>query len=115
MEGMEEKLGAILNNPQLMQQIMSMAQSLGSSTEPAAQPTDPIPQPDFDPVMLQKVMGLAGQMGVDPHQKALLSALRPYLTDGKILKLEKAMRAAKLANLASSAMSSGALSFLMGR
>ena len=28
MEGMEEKLGAILDNPQLMQQIMQLAQSV---------------------------------------------------------------------------------------
>ena len=28
MEGMEEKLGAILENPQLMQQIMQLAQSV---------------------------------------------------------------------------------------
>ena len=118
MEGMEEKLGAILNNPQMMQQIMSMAQSLSGpqeqsrpeSQEPAA-PTFP----DFDPVMLQKVMGMAGHLGVDPNQKALLRALTPYLSHGRVQKLEKAMRAAKLAALASSAFSSGALSFLTGR
>lgn len=118
MEGMEEKLGAILNNPQMMQQIMSMAQSMSAPQEPPKQekqePTLPS-LPDFDPAMLQKVMGLAGQMGVDPNQKALLGALRPYLSDARVQKLEKAMRAAKLANLASSAFSSGALSFLTGR
>ena len=31
MDNMEDKIGSILNNPQLMQQIMSMAQSLGQS------------------------------------------------------------------------------------
>ena len=30
MDDMEEKLGAILGNPQMMQQIMSMAQSMGA-------------------------------------------------------------------------------------
>ena len=118
MEGMEEKLGAILNNPQMMQQIMSMAQSLtGPAEQPKPEPQEmPAPSmPDFDPVMLQKIMGLAGQMGVDPNQKALLGALQPYLTAGRIQKLEKAMRAAKLATVASSALSSGALSFLTGR
>ena len=30
MDEMEEKLGSILNNPQMMQQIMSMAQSMGN-------------------------------------------------------------------------------------
>lgn len=118
MEGMEAKLGSILNNPQMMQQIMTMAQSLSGPQEQAPPvPLEPAPPslPDFDPAMLQKVMGLAGQMGVDPHQKALLGALRPYLSDGRVQKLEKAMRAAKLATLASSAFSSGALSFLTGR
>lgn len=117
MEGMEEKLGSILNNPQMMQQIMSMAQSLNTSQGPP-QPDPPTPAPaipDFDPALLQKVIGVVGQMGVDNHQQALLCALRPYLTDGRIQKLEKAMRAAKLATVASSAFNSGALSFLMGR
>ena len=115
MEGMEEKLGAILGNPQLMQQIMTMAQSLSGPQEvqtPEPQPPSP---PEFDPALLQKIMGIAGQMGVDSHQQALLRALQPYLTRSRIEKLERAMRAAKLANLASGAFSSGALSCLTGR
>lgn len=117
MEGMEEKLGAILNNPQMMQQIMSMAQSLNTPQgPPQPEPQTSAPMiPNFDPALLQKIMGIAGQMGVDPNQQALLCALRPYLHDGRIQKLEKAMRAAKLASVASSAFSSGALSFLTGR
>jgi len=118
MEGMEEKLGAILGNPQMMQQIMSMAQSLNTSQGPPQpeppQTNNPI-LPDFDPALLQKIMSLAGQTGVDSNQQALLCALRPYLTDNRIQKLEKAMRAAKLASVASAAFSSGALSFLTGR
>ena len=114
MEGVEEKLGAILGNPQVMQQIMNMANSLSAQEAESQQP--PQPQlPDFDPAMLQKMMGLAGQLGMDRHQKSLLSALEPYLTHNRLQKLEKAMRAAKLANLASSALNSGALSFLTGR
>ena len=31
MSEMEDKLGAILNNPQMMQQIMSMAQAMGAN------------------------------------------------------------------------------------
>ena len=118
MEGMEEKLGAIMNNPQLIQQIMAIAQSMSAPQQPVPADTQPppaSPMPDFDPVMIQRLMGLAGQMGVDSNQKALLSALKPYLTGERITKLEKAMRAAKLASLASTALGSGALSFLTGR
>ncbi len=117
MENLEEKMGAILSNPQLMQQIMSMAQSLGN---PEAQKQEPPQQevpamPQIDPAMLQKIMGIAGQTGIDNNQRALLSALRPYLTGHRLGKLEKAMRAAKLASLASSFLGNGGLSILTGR
>ena len=117
MESMEEKLGAVLNNPQIMQQIMSMAQSLGASSTQSAveEPQQSISMPDLNPAMLQQVMSLASQTGLDRNQKALLSALTPYLTQPRLQKLEKAMRAAKLANLATTAINSGALSFLAGR
>ena len=116
MAEMEDKINAVLNNPQLMQQIMTMAQSLSGPQEvQTPEPQQPPSQPDFDPALLQKIMGIAGQIGVDPHQQALLRALQPYLTRSRIEKLERAMRAAKLANLASGAFSSGALSFLTGR
>ena len=115
MEGMEEKLSAIMNNPQMMQQIMSMASSLSTSQETPV-PAQPEPElPSFDPALLQKIMSMAGNLGVDSQQKALLHALKPYLSGKRVQKLEKAMRAAKLANLASIAFNSGALSFLTGR
>lgn len=117
MEGMEEKLGAILNNPQMMQQIMAMAQSLGQTQEQTQEHAEPAPSPmpDINPAALQKIMEFAGKSGIDRNQKALLSALRPYLTAHRLRKLEKAMRAAKLAGIASTALNSGALSFLTGR
>ena len=103
MEGMEEKLNSILGNPQMMQQIMSMAQSLGQPETPKPEPSpQPLPSiPDIDPAMLTKIMGMAGKTGPDPQQQALLRALQPYLTSHRIQRLEKAMRAAKLAGMAS--------------
>ena len=116
MEGMDEKMADVLGNPQLMQQIMSMAQSLGSGSDmpqPAAREQQP--RIEMNPELLNGIMSLAGKIGTDSHQQALLCALRPYLTEGRISKLERAMRAAKLANAASAAFGSGALSFLTGR
>lgn len=115
MDGMEDKLGAILNNPQLMQQIMSMASSLSTKQAEPEPESTPAGLPDFDPAMMQKMIGLAGNLNINDHQKNLLLALRPYLTEDRIRKLEKAMRAAKLASVASTALNSGALSFLTGR
>jgi len=99
MEDMESKLGAILSNPQMMQQIMSIAQNFQSSSEPPPPPENSAPAIDLSTV--QKITSLIGKTGIDSQQKALLHALSPYLSSGRIQKLEKAMRAAKLAGMAS--------------
>ena len=115
MSEMEEKLSSVLNNPQMMQQIMSMAQTLGQSA-PAQQTQPPVQEtPPLDMAALQKIAGLAGQSGIDAQQKALLQALNPYLSRTRVTKLEKAMRAAKMARLASGFLNQGGLSLLTGR
>lgn len=114
MDEMEDKIGAILNNPQMMQQIMSMAQAFNSST-PAQEPPPSHPMPNIDMGLLQKLSGLAQQSGIDKREQALLEALGGYLQSERILKLEKAMRAAKLAKFASSALGNGGLQSLLGR
>ena len=112
MEDMESKLGAILNNPDMMAQIMSMAQQFSGGESPPPPPPEPTPSlPEgLDMGMLMKIAGMANSASVDKDQRALLLALRPYLTTDRIGRLEKAMRASKLAGLASSFMGSGILS-----
>ena len=65
--------------------------------------------------MLQKLAGLASSAGVDQEQKALLTALGPYLSRDRVHRLEKAMQAAKMAKLASSFLGGGVLQSLIGR
>ena len=102
MEDIESKLGAILSNPQMMEQIMSIAQSFQSAPAPAPPPpAQEAVLPDIDFATVQKLTSLIGKTGIDHQQKALLQALAPYLSGQRIQKLEKAMRAAKLAGMAS--------------
>lgn len=115
MDNMEEKLGAILSNPQMMEQIMSLASSLGSAQQSQPEPPPQPQQPQIDIGMLQKLSGLAGQTGVDQDQQTLLHALSPYLSHDRISRLERAMRAAKTARLATDLLGSGGLNFLTGR
>lgn len=115
MDEMEQKLGAVLGNPELMQKIMAMAQSLGQPDQQSPQPPEPSPAPGIDIAMIQRLSGLARQSGIDSQQHALLAALRPYLSSERVSKLEKAMRAAKLARLASSVLGSGAIQLPSGR
>ena len=105
MDDMEAKLGAILNNPAMMQQIMSLAQQMSPQGEdqlPQDKKPQNIPFPEIDISAIQKLTGFAKQNGIDKNQKNLLNALGPYLSKQRISKLEKAMRAAKMANMATS-------------
>lgn len=101
MDDFQDKLNSILNDPQMMSQIMNMAQSFGQPQEPPAQEQPPFSMPDLpgglDLGMMQKIASFAGKMGVDKDQQNLLHALRPYLSSKRIGKLEKAMRSAKIA------------------
>lgn len=119
MSEMEEKLGSILANPQLMQQIMTMAQSLGKPAAAEEVPASPPPAapalPALDPAMVGALSALASQTGPDANQQSLLKALSPYISPQREHKLEKAMRAARLARAASTFLGSGGLSLLGGR
>ena len=117
MSELEEKLGTILSNPQLMQQISAMAQALGQAPpEPPAPPPVAPQSPALpDPAMLQKVSGMLQAGRVDQEQQQLLHALSPFLSQSRIGKLERAMRAAKMAGFASALLKSGGLNIFGGR
>lgn len=118
MSELEERLNALLSNPQLMQQIASMAQSMGgqSNNGPAEQKEQTsAPSAVFDPKLLQVMAQTMGQAGVDSNQKALLQALSPFLSGYRVRKLERAMQAAKLAGAASAFLNAGGLQMLTGR
>ena len=114
MSEMEQRLNAILSNPQLMQQIASMAQAMGTPQQEQPEPQSPAMTPP-DPQMLQAVARTLGNTGTDSNQKALLQALSPYLSPYRVQKLERAMQAAKLAGAASGFLSTGGLQMLTGR
>ena len=108
MSELEEKLGSILSNPQLMQQIAALAQTVG-------QPTAEQAPPEPEPAMLQSIAGILQKGNVDSQQQALLRALSPYLSQRRIDKLERAMRAAKMAGFASAFFKSGGVHPFGGR
>ena len=114
MDELQDKLSAILSNPQMMQQIMSLANSMGGSS-PQQPPEPPPASPEFDPGMLKKISSLASQSGIDREQQALLKALSPYLNRERIGRLERAMRAARTAKIASSFLGTNGISILSGR
>ena len=98
MSELEDKLNQVLSDPGMMQQIMALANSLGSQSNQESPP----PQQEASPLSgIDLGLQLASGTGVDANQQALLKALSPYISRDRTVKLERAMRAAKLATLAS--------------
>ena len=107
MDNLEQQLGSVLSNPEMMQKIMAMAQSLGGPQSPPSEspPHSPEPAtPNIDLSMIQKISGIMSSTNIDREQRALLSALSPYLSQGRLRKLENAMRASRLADFAAKAL-----------
>lgn len=101
---LEEKLASVMSNPEMMEKIMSLAKNFGGSS-PEPEQTAPLRQeqpvfPDMDLSMLQKLSGFAQHSVIDKNQQALLHALAPYISSHRVARLERAMRAAKMAGLA---------------
>ena len=104
----EEKLQSILGNPELMGQIMSMAGAMNQQQPP---PPPPPPQQGaglpFDPSAMAGMMQLLKATQLEPKQRQLLQALRGFVPDDRLARLEKAMQASLIARFASSAMNRG--------
>lgn len=101
MSELEEKLGAMLSNPQLMQQISSLVQAMGQPSPSPPPPTPPQQPSEPDLSQLQGLASFLQSNRIDTNQQALLRALSPYLSPWRVGKLERAMRASKMAGLAS--------------
>ena len=100
----EEKLNSILSNPQMMQTIMSMAGSFSQQSQSPPPPQQPAPGLSMDPASLQKMMELLRGTQLDQRQQGLVNALGAYLPQEKVLRLQRAMQASKLAKFASVAL-----------
>ena len=123
MDGMENKIQRILNDPEAMSAVMSMAKSLGasgSSSVPSQDPPEAPPEaePDgaglgglsdllgnMDPATMGKMMGLLGEYTrSDDHRVVFLRALKPYLRTERAEKIDKASQMVRIARTASKAL-----------
>lgn len=102
----EEKLQSILGNPELMGQIMSMAGAMNQQPPPPPPPQQPTGMP-FDPSAMAGMMNLLKATQLEPKQRQLIQALRGFVPDDRLVRLEKAMQASLIARFASTAMNQG--------
>ena len=109
----EDKLDSILNNPQAMSQIMSLAQSLGGTEQKQDQKVHAksvhpeAGNADFliDPGLLSGMAALFTHYNQNDDQRiALLNALRPFVKERRYAKIDKAIQIAKLSRMARMAL-----------
>lgn len=118
MDGIEQKLGAILSDPASMSKLMDLAKGLGlnppDQPEPpqeSAAPESPLPSkaalPDLQlpqAAALGSLFSAMGGQGPDDKQTALLKALRPYLRPERQDRLDRAIQTARMVKAAKQAM-----------
>ncbi|MBS5427656.1 MAG: hypothetical protein KHY52_00215 [Firmicutes bacterium] len=105
-ENLEEKLSQVLNDPNSMAQLMSFAQSLGMGPPDTPPPPGPSPgPPPGDEAFVRGILQLVRQANQkDGPQEALLAALKPYLRPERREKLDRAMRIARISQIAGGAL-----------
>lgn len=100
----EDRVNSILNDPTQMEKITNLAKSLmGGDGGPAEKP--PADADGLDVAALGRISRLlsAGSAG-DDNQRALLEAMKPYLSPKRREKMDRALRLAKVAKIARLAM-----------
>ena len=124
-QALSGQLGAILNDPQSMERIRSLAASLGlgdsppapAPPAPAPTPTPAIPFQGMDPNLLQTVsrrMPLFSRLRQEDDSTRLLHALRPLLSPARQKKIDEAVRILQLMRLLPQLKHSGILTSLLG-
>ncbi len=101
MSDFEERLNSILNDPAQMDRIAAMAQSLmGGESQASPQPK---PSEDFALPDIGRLMSAFGGGGKKDDKRALLEAMKPYLSPHRREKLDRAMKLAKMIGMAETA------------
>ena len=96
MDGLEDKLSAILSNPDAMGKIAEMARSLGMSP-----PEDGGTDTEAEEGLVRRAIGLLRTRSLSSDENALLDALRPFLSVERQRRMDRAIKIARLASLAS--------------
>ncbi|MBR2716733.1 MAG: hypothetical protein IKD79_03220 [Oscillospiraceae bacterium] len=111
MADLEETLSSLLSSPETMEQLQSMARSLGlSGGEPAADAAPPesgaaSSLPELDPRLLGLMSQLMREYGREDDKKtALLEALRPFLRPSRAAHIDRAMQIARLSRVIRTAL-----------
>lgn len=101
MDDLSEKLGSILSDPEAMKEIASLAAQLGVDAPGVhKEPQPPKKQAAPDALsMMSGLMPLMGSLKQEDDTTRLLDAIRPFLSDERREKLDKAKKLLRMMKL----------------
>lgn len=109
MDNLENQISQVLNDPERMAQIMSLAQSLsgalpglGGGQEPEKSGDNNPAPPAFDASALAGLMQQATAGG--QREKALFEALKPFVSPERRDKIDRALQISRFSRMASLAL-----------
>ena len=102
MDDLSEKLNGILSDPEAMRDIAALASQLGMDS-PGVH-SKPEPQPEPEPLgdtaaLISSLAPALGSLRQEDEVTRLLEAMRPFLSEERRLKLDKAKRLIKVMKL----------------
>ena len=102
MNEFEDKLNSLLSDPKQMESFASFAKSIMGGETPMGMSSEP----DIDPALMKKVGSLLSRGdSLSNNDKRLLEAMKPYLSEKRRSKMDRAMKIARLATIAQLAAS----------
>ena len=101
MDELEGRIRQVLGDPEQMAQIMGLAQSLMGE---GAAPSPPPAPPPAESGLMGRLGALMKGPAASNAQQALLQAIRPYLSEKRQRKVDRALQITRMAHLAKLAM-----------
>lgn len=112
---LDERLSSILSSPEDMKKIMELAKSLSAARSDSAAPPSgggegdagaSSPFGDIDPGIIKLINRVMGEFSSSKNDKALiLGSIKPYLRADRQEKIDKAVKIARMARIAKTAIS----------
>jgi hypothetical protein len=115
MDDLNQKLTEILNDPESMNRVREMAESILSDNAKKDEPEDPSFLGNLDGAELGNIMSIVSKLNQknDDPRTALLAALKPHLSERKREKVDTAIKILRLLELLPLLKESGVLGKLL--
>jgi hypothetical protein len=115
MDDLNQKLTEILNDPESMNRVREMAESILSDNAKKDEPEDPSFLGNLDGAELGNIMSIVSKLNQknDDPRTALLAALKPHLSERRREKVDTAIKILRLLELLPLLKESGVLGKLL--